>query len=82
MLRVTPPETGPDLSSIGFTESEATSFSALWYLPFFDKINLSGWANLIYRLPQSKYDELASLEVDPEPDEIVRAMYVLVHLGE
>lgn len=76
------PITLSDLLSLGFTSSEASSFSGLWEPPFFDKGDSEAWTNLIYRLPQAKYDELISLEIEPEPDEIIRAMYVLVHLSE
>jgi hypothetical protein len=33
-----------------------------------------------YRLPQAEYDELISLEVEPTPTKVIRALYVLAPL--
>jgi hypothetical protein len=69
-----------DLTSLGFTGLEASAFLNLWSETFL----LAGGtneANLIYRIPQAKYDEMFPLTVNPVPDTTLRAMYVLVHLG-
>lgn len=71
-----------DLVSQGFTQMEAEAFAELWSLPFFYPVNLGGWANLIYRLSQEEYDELISLDINPQPTKIIRSLYILVHLNE
>ena len=76
------PSAASDLVSLGFTAREANSFSVLWDPPFFEVDDPGTMMNLIYRIPQTEYDKLISLEIDPEPDKVIRAMYVLVHLAE
>ena len=76
------PSAASDLVSLGFTAREANSFSSLWDPPFFQVDDPGSTMNLIYRIPQTEYDRLISLEIDPEPDKVIRAMYVLVHLAE
>jgi hypothetical protein len=84
-LDLMPPEfpyLGDDLVGLGFTEEEGRSFTILWDDTFFMPSTWGEWANLIYRLPQAEYDRLISLEIDPEPEKVIRALYVLVHLED
>ncbi|MEA1924290.1 MAG: hypothetical protein U9M95_00315 [Candidatus Altiarchaeota archaeon] len=70
-----------DLMSLGFTESEAKSFAALWADSFFYPANTPGFANLVYRVSEEEYGSMISLKVSPEPEEMVRTLYVLVDLS-
>lgn len=77
------PDIASDLIELGFTQSEANSFVQLWSGPFFriyDFYDPEVRGHLVYRLPQSEYDRLINLDIEPAPDEIIRAMYVLVRL--
>ena len=74
------PDLRSDLLPLGFTEKEAASFAVLWEGPFFRPSPKGASANLIYRLPQAAYDDLINLEVNPEPEKVIRALYILVHL--
>ncbi len=69
-----------DMTDLGFAGPEAAAFLNLWSETFLLAENTNE-ANLIYRLPQTKYDEMFPLTVSPAPDTTLRAMYVLVHLG-
>jgi hypothetical protein len=63
----------------GFTRKEAEAFDEIWNRNFFNPDNM-GFTNLIYKLPRIKYDELITAEFNPEPDKLVRTMYLLVDL--
>jgi hypothetical protein len=71
------------LVSYGFTTREAVAFSKLWARPllwpdvYFPEDKTT---NLIYRLSQEEYDELISLTVEPSPDAVLRALYILIHI--
>ncbi len=70
-----------DLVSQGFTRKEAEAFNILWRVPFlYPTLTTGARANLIYRLPQNEYDKLITLDIDPQPDRIIRSLYMLVHL--
>jgi hypothetical protein len=69
-----------DLINQGFTPSEASAFEELWSISFFEPYESEYAANLFYRLSQAEYNELVTLEVEPAPTEVVRSLYVLVHL--
>ncbi len=70
-----------DLVCQGFTRKEAEAFDILWRVPFFYPTPTTGArANLIYRLPQNEYDKLITLDIDPQPDRVIRSLYMLVHL--
>lgn len=70
-----------DLVSQGFTRKEAEAFYILWREPFlYPTLTTGARANLIYRLPQNEYDKLITLDIDPQPDRIIRSLYMLVHL--
>ncbi|UCD93448.1 MAG: hypothetical protein JSU69_06650, partial [Candidatus Zixiibacteriota bacterium] len=64
----------------GFTPSEASAFEELWSISFFEPYDSEFAANLFYRISQTEYNELVTLEVEPAPTEVVRSLYVLVHL--
>ncbi len=68
------------LTSQGFSLSEAEAFAQLWTMTFLSPVFDGVAANLIYRLPQGEYDRLISLDIDPQPDRLIRALYTLVHL--
>lgn len=68
-----------DLKNLGFTESEARSFTSLWGVTFF-KPNNVGFTQLIYRLPQKEYDKLIKSKYSPAPKKEIRALYVLYDL--
>ncbi len=70
-----------DLVSLGFTESEAESFAALWADSFFHPANTPGFVNLVYRVSGEEYGSMISLKVSPEPEEMIRTLYVLVDLS-
>jgi hypothetical protein len=70
-----------DLVSQGFTQKESQAFDVLWRGPFlYPSLTTGARANLIYRLPQNEYDKLITLDIDPQPDRIIRSLYMLVHL--
>jgi len=70
-----------NLVSQGFTQKEAEAFNILWREPFlYPTLTTGTRANLIYRLPQNEYDKLITLDIDPQPDRIIRSLYMLVHL--
>jgi len=71
-----------DLVSEGFTIKEAQAFATLWQQPFMYDSSPELTRNLMYRLPQDKYDELISLNISPQPDKTIRSLYILVHLYE
>ncbi len=79
----TPDETvlKDDLVSLGFTSREAGAFAGLWGQSFFYPTNRAGFANLVYRLSEEEYDEMISLEVAPQPEKIIRTLYVLVDVS-
>lgn len=68
-----------DLKNMGFTESEARSFTSLWDSTFFQPNNV-GFTQLIYRLPQKEYDKLIKSKYSPAPKKEIRALYVLCNL--
>ncbi|MCK4491898.1 MAG: hypothetical protein KAU03_04690 [Candidatus Altiarchaeales archaeon] len=70
-----------DLVTLGFTSREAGAFAGLWGQSFFYPGNRAGFANLVYRLSEEEYDEMISLEVAPQPEEIIRTLYVLVDVS-
>jgi len=70
-----------DMLDLGFTNKEVEAFTQTWNNPFFFPSNI-GFTNLIYRLPQHKYDEMLPAAFTPQPDKIVRTMYVLVEVSE
>jgi hypothetical protein len=69
-----------DLTSIGFTNLEASTFSNLWGKPFLEYSNANDWVNLIYRIPQEELEKMITLKFNPTPKKIIRALYVLVFL--
>jgi hypothetical protein len=69
-----------DMMAQGFTYSEAESFARLWEPSLYLTTATGSNANLIYRIPQTEYDKLIGLSVTPEPDKLVRTLYVLMHL--
>lgn len=71
-----------DLIKLGFTQMEAESFAKLWFTPFTQRTNQGGWANLIYRLPESEIEKLISLEIDPKPKLTRRVLYTLITLDK
>ena len=71
-----------DLMSLGFTESEAKSFAHLWADPLFNPTNTPGFVNLVYRLSEEEYGSMISLKVSPNPEKMVRTLYVLVDLSD
>lgn len=68
-----------DLKNLGFTESEANSFTSIWSGTFFSPNNV-GFTQLIYRLPQKEYDKLIKSKYSPVPKKEIRALYVLYDL--
>lgn len=70
-----------DMLGLGFTEKEVDAFTQTWDNAFFFPSNI-GFTNLIYRLPQYKYEEMLPATFSPQPDKIVRTMYVLVEVSE
>jgi len=70
-----------NLVSQGFTQKEAEAFNILWREPFlYPTLTTGVRANLVYRLPQYEYDKLITLDIDPQPDRVIRSLYMLVHL--
>jgi hypothetical protein len=69
-----------DLMTRGFTRAEAGVFDSLWRASAFHPFDQEATANLIYRVPQSFYDSLITLEVKPVPNRTIRALYSLVHI--
>ncbi len=69
-----------DLTSLGFSDREAVSFSKLWERPFLEKTNQSNWSNLIYRIPQEELEKMISLEFNPVPKKIIRTLYILINM--
>ena len=69
-----------DLTSLGFSDREANSFSRLWEGPFLEKTNQANWSNLIYRIPQEQLEKMISLEFVPAPKKVIRALYILISL--
>ena len=69
-----------DLTSLGFSDREAASFSKLWERPFLEKTNQSNWSNLIYRIPQEELEKMISLEFNPAPKNIIRTLYILIYM--
>lgn len=70
-----------DLKNMGFTQSEAKSFTSIWDSNFFQPNN-SGFTQLIYRLPQKEYDKLIKSKYSPAPKKEIRALYVLCDMGK
>ena len=68
-----------DLLNLGFNSSEAESFWKIWSGTFLRRSNAGDWGNLIYRIPEWKYDEIYKLNISSKPDKTIRAMYVLIH---
>ncbi len=68
--------------NIGFTMQESNLFTDLWAQPFFYKENRAGWINLIYRLPDSVYENYVHMSTDKAPKKVVRTIFVLVHVKE
>lgn len=60
------------LRELGFTGKEIRSFESLWRNSFLE------YGKLVYRLPQSECDRRISLEFDPKPKKVSRALYVLM----
>ena len=71
-----------DLISLGFNTSEAESFWKIWRQTFLSRSNANAWGNLIYRIPEFRYNEIYKLNISEKPDKIIRAMYVLIHTEE
>lgn len=71
-----------DLINLGFSQMEAESFARLWVTPFTQRTNQGGWANLIYRLPESEVEKLITLEIDPKPELIRRVLYTMITLDK
>lgn len=71
-----------NLIDLGFTKKEANSFANLWYSTMFMPSNYEEYANLIYRLSEDEYDDMISVEFDPEPQKIIRTLYVLFDILE
>ena len=71
-----------DLTSKGFTKSEANAFANAWYKNMFYPTNAGTWQRLSYVLPQSWYDEQVPSEYSVKPTKEIREMYVLVKIGE
>jgi hypothetical protein len=69
-----------DLMTRGFTRAEAGVFDSLWRASAFQPFDQGATANLIYRVPQSIYDSLITLEVKPLPNRTIRTLYALVHV--
>ncbi|MFH1544996.1 MAG: hypothetical protein ABIE23_02815 [archaeon] len=69
-----------DLLELGFTEKETNAFTSLWDYSFFNPTN-TGFEQVVYRLPQEKYDELIESFYNPKPKKEVRALYVLFDLS-
>lgn len=63
---------GKSLRTLGFTEKESAAFALLWS----ESILKSG--KLFYRLPQSECERMITLEFNPRPQKISRALYVLL----
>ncbi|MEA1924948.1 MAG: hypothetical protein U9M95_03670 [Candidatus Altiarchaeota archaeon] len=70
-----------DMLGLGFTQKEVDAFAQTWDNAFFFPSN-TGFTNLIYRLPQYKYEEMLPATFSPQPGKIVRTMYVLVEVSE
>ncbi|MBI4720328.1 MAG: hypothetical protein HY770_03715 [Chitinivibrionia bacterium] len=73
---------GALLTATGFTPMEADAFATLWSESIYGFAALGSYGNLFYRLPQSEYDEMLTLTIDPEPAEILRALHILVHIQD
>lgn len=69
-----------DLLEMGFTEKETNAFTSLWNPSFFNPTN-TPFKQVLYRLPQEKYDELIESFYNPEPKKEIRALYVLFDLS-
>jgi hypothetical protein len=69
-----------DLTSLGFSDREGNSFSRLWEGPFLEKTNQANWSNLIYRIPQEQLEKMITLEFNPTPKKVIRALYILISL--
>lgn len=71
-----------DMIMLGFTESVAKSFDLLWKNVFLQRTNQGKWANLIYRLPEERVNEMIPVEFKPEPQKFTRVLYNYIHLDE
>jgi hypothetical protein len=56
------------LAAAGLNADEAGSVTAIWKKDFFEAPGLT----LVYRIPQSVYDRMLPLTVDPRPETVVR----------
>lgn len=69
------------LVPLGFTQKEADAFGVLWNGALSPSQGSAGSEiNLMYRISQDAYEDLIELRVDPAPTEILRALFVLVHI--
>jgi hypothetical protein len=60
------------LRDLGFTASESASFAALW------ENSILNNGRLVYRLPREECDRMITLDFNPQPQKISRALFVLV----
>lgn len=68
-----------DMKSLGFTNSEIKSFITLWSSPFYSPGNHNHRNNIFYRIPVEVYNSMISLNFSPEPEKIIRVLYILAH---
>jgi hypothetical protein len=60
------------LRDLGFTASESASFAALW------ENSMLNNGRLVYRLPREECDRMITLDFNPRPKKISRALFVLI----
>ena len=79
-LKQAPPKAdyAGDLVRLGYARKEAEAFANIWEGAFMQVEGGNG--NLVYRLSEEEYDSLIELRVDPMPSEMIRTLYVFVHL--
>lgn len=66
------------LTAAGLNADEAESLAEIWRKEFFDTPGVQ----VIYRLPQTEYDRLLPLQVEPRPEKIVRVGLMRLVLGD
>lgn len=70
-----------ELYELGFTPLEAGSFADLWSNSFL-ALESEHELNMIYRLSRPQYDRIAAVDFNPDPEEFIRALYVVVHMTD
>ncbi|MDD5502116.1 MAG: hypothetical protein PHH26_01485, partial [Candidatus Thermoplasmatota archaeon] len=66
------------LVSKGLTEKEASEMVDYWAESWFSTTNSETYSNIIYYIPQTEYDRLYQMSIEPEPESVTRigAFYI------